>query len=329
VQGRKYYWKVRGENGLGQSAFSGVDSFTVRTAPNVPALVTPASGTLNVIVDSLLLVWRPAAGADGYVVELTWSAGPTPTVRDYSIAAPDTTYMLRSLSRNTTYFWQVRAYNTGGTSLLSGANNFTTVPAVPPVPSATLPASSATNVNRLTTFTWGASTNATKYRLQVATDNAFASIVRDSTVFEVTSLTLANPLAASTDYYWRINAANVGGTSAYSTARLFTTGTLLSVDETAEIPKEFALLQNYPNPFNPSTTIHYDLPRTAQVKIVIYDVLGRVVATLVDGVQPANKYTVVWNASAVSTGVYFYRMTAKGTDGSGDFTAVKKLLLMK
>jgi hypothetical protein len=88
-------------------------------------------------------------------------------------------------------------------------------------------------------------------------------------------------------------------------------------------------MQNYPNPFNPSTTISFDVPKSAHVNIVIYDVLGRVVTTLVDEVKPANRYHVVWNASNVSTGVYFYRMTAKSTDGSGDFTSVKKLLLMK
>jgi hypothetical protein len=136
-------------------------------------------------------------------------------------------------------------------------------------------------------------------------------------------------LASSSDFYWRVNAQNLGGVSAYSTARLFSTGTSLAVDEVAEVPKAYGLSQNYPNPFNPSTKISYDVPKTSQVKIVIYDVLGRVVATLVDGVQAASKYTVDWNASNVATGVYFYRMTAKSVDGSGDFTSVRKLLLMK
>jgi hypothetical protein len=151
----------------------------------------------------------------------------------------------------------------------------------------------------------------------------------DTTAYDTVAV-LTVPLAANGDFYWRVNAQNFGGASAYSAARLFSTGTVLSVEAPAAgAPKEFALQQNYPNPFNPSTVISFGVPKTAQVKIVIYDVLGRVVANLVDGIKAPNTYTVTWNASNLSTGVYFYRMTARSVDGSGDFTNVKKLLLMK
>jgi hypothetical protein len=95
------------------------------------------------------------------------------------------------------------------------------------------------------------------------------------------------------------------------------------------IPTAYALNQNYPNPFNPSTTISYDLPKNSQVSVTIYDILGRAVATLVDGVQPASSYSVQWNPSGLSSGVYFYRIQAQSLDGSGNFVAVKKLVLMK
>jgi hypothetical protein len=152
--------------------------------------------------------------------------------------------------------------------------------------------------------------------------------VRDTVVFDTTAV-LLSPLDATTDYYWHVNAQNIGGASAYSTARLFTTGTVLGVDEHGNAPREFALLQNYPNPFNPSTTIQYDIPKAAHVRIVIYDVLGRTVETLVDGVQAASTYRVTWNATNFSSGVYFYRIEANSQDGTGTFTAVKKLVFMK
>jgi hypothetical protein len=95
------------------------------------------------------------------------------------------------------------------------------------------------------------------------------------------------------------------------------------------IPTEYVLNQNYPNPFNPSTTISYDIPKNSQVSVKVYDVLGRLVATLVDGVQPASSYRVEWNPSGLSSGVYFYRIQAQGLDGSGNFVAVKKLVFMK
>jgi len=142
----------------------------------------------------------------------------------------------------------------------------------------------------------------------------------------------ASELAAlgTGDYYWRVRSENLGGASAYSTARLFTTGTQTGVEEIAgALPEQFELFQNYPNPFNPSTVIRYNIPMKAHVNITIFDVLGRAVATLVDEVQAASSYKVDWNATGMSSGMYFYRIHARSQDGSGDFTATKKLLLMR
>ncbi len=94
-------------------------------------------------------------------------------------------------------------------------------------------------------------------------------------------------------------------------------------DALGEVPASFALSQNYPNPFNPSTTISYQLPVVSDVKLVVYDVLGREVATLVNGVEEPGSKSVVWNATGVASGVYFYRLWA------GDFVQTRKLLLLK
>ena len=90
-----------------------------------------------------------------------------------------------------------------------------------------------------------------------------------------------------------------------------------------EIPAEFALYQNYPNPFNPSTTIHYTLPEISDVTINIYDILGRMVTTLVHEKQPAGHYQIVWTAGDKPSGLYFIQMKA------GDFVATKKMVLLK
>lgn len=107
----------------------------------------------------------------------------------------------------------------------------------------------------------------------------------------------------------------------------FEGGSLLipvSVSETpSEIPTEFALLQNYPNPFNPSTTIRYDVPERADVTLKIYDVMGREVAELINDKKDPGAYEIVWDARGFASGVYFYRISA------GDFTSVRKLVLMK
>ncbi|KAF0140537.1 MAG: hypothetical protein FD122_2337 [Stygiobacter sp.] len=83
------------------------------------------------------------------------------------------------------------------------------------------------------------------------------------------------------------------------------------------------LAQNFPNPFNPVTTINYTLPNVSKVKLVIYDVTGREVATLVNEFQSAGKHSVNFNASRIASGVYYYRIQA------GDIIQTKKMILMK
>jgi len=94
-------------------------------------------------------------------------------------------------------------------------------------------------------------------------------------------------------------------------------------DHPNALPSRFALEQNYPNPFNPSTTIRYDLPRSSHVTLSVYDVLGRKVATLLNEEKSAGTYTVQWDASSVSSGVYFYRLKA------GDFVQTKRMMVVR
>ncbi len=90
-----------------------------------------------------------------------------------------------------------------------------------------------------------------------------------------------------------------------------------------EIPEKFSLYQSYPNPFNPSTTIKFDIPKSANVNMTIYDMLGREVETLVNGELKAGTYKADWNASNFASGVYFYKLTSDG------FSVTKKMILMK
>ncbi|NOX65084.1 MAG: T9SS type A sorting domain-containing protein [Chlorobi bacterium] len=103
---------------------------------------------------------------------------------------------------------------------------------------------------------------------------------------------------------------------------------IVSVDNKETIPVEFELKQNYPNPFNPSTTIRYSIPavgkgHAASVRLIIYDILGREVATLVNKEQSPGNYSVQFDASGLSSGLYVYRLT------SGSYSKSLKLMLMK
>jgi len=110
----------------------------------------------------------------------------------------------------------------------------------------------------------------------------------------------------------------------------------MPVEEEPILVTEFKLHEPYPNPFNPRTTLKYDLPDDATVTIIIYDLMGRKIKTLVNAEQSAGFKSVVWDATnelgqPVSAGMYLYRINALQQNGgqAGDFHQVKKMVLLK
>ncbi|NOS84086.1 MAG: T9SS type A sorting domain-containing protein, partial [Ignavibacteria bacterium] len=131
-----------------------------------------------------------------------------------------------------------------------------------------------------------------------------------------------------TRYLWRARSNTSAGLSAWSVVWEFTTGadSESSADNTHEgtqIPKEYKLYNNHPNPFNPSTNIKFDIPDDAEVNITVYDMLGREVNVLIDEFKQAGSYEVSFDASYLSSGMYFYKLTSAG------FTDIKKMVLIK
>ena len=99
-------------------------------------------------------------------------------------------------------------------------------------------------------------------------------------------------------------------------------------DVPVQLPSEYALYQNYPNPFNPETTIGFSLPSRTNVKLEIFDVLGRKVATLADNVRDAGRYSIHWDGKSsagvsIPSGIYFYRLVTR------EFVQTKRMLLMR
>jgi hypothetical protein len=91
----------------------------------------------------------------------------------------------------------------------------------------------------------------------------------------------------------------------------------------SDLPTTFAISQNYPNPFNPTTAINYDIPQRTFVSVKIYDVLGREVAQIVNEVKQPGRYSVRFDGTNMSSGAYFYSITA------GNFHQVKRMVLVK
>ena len=122
-----------------------------------------------------------------------------------------------------------------------------------------------------------------------------------------------NDVRAGMTYYYRIKQVDLDGKETYS-------GVLKAV---VGVPKTYALDQNYPNPFNPSTTIRYAVKDPGRVTLKVYNMMGQEVKTVVDGFRNPGIYKVTLDASDMSAGIYFYKLTVN------DFTAVKKMILAK
>lgn len=326
---RKYYWRVRGWNAAGASAYSSVDSFTIQYLPLATSLLYPTHNQADARADTLVLRVQKVDADSNYVFQ-TWTYTSAGQAFRSDTVKQNPTLTLTGLLNRSKYYWQVQVGNQAGWSAFTAVDSFTTIIELASTPRTITPKNSSAEQRR-TKFVWSKATNAVWYHLQVATTNFInpSDIIEDVKVQTDTTYTIMDTLKASTLYYWRVSAIDLGGEGAFSASAHFNTGTATDVEQAIQLPKAFALLQNYPNPFNPTTTIGYELPKTSFVKLYIYDVLGRVVATLVDGMQPANTYRVEWNPSRLSSGVYFCRIQARSQDGSTDFTSVKKLLYMK
>ncbi len=135
----------------------------------------------------------------------------------------------------------------------------------------------------------------------------------NGTTTETQSYSFTDNNLASRKYFYRLKQIDFDGTFEYSN----------DVEVIVNVPNKFELSQNYPNPFNPSTKIKYQIATSIHVSLKIYDVLGNVVTSLVDEVQPSGNYEVTFDASTLSSGTYFYKLQA------GSFVQINKMILLK
>lgn len=177
----------------------------------------------------------------------------------------------------------------------------------------------ATPVGNNINLTWvDNSSNEDKFQIQRSSDNGTTWNPRDSVNANV--ITYSDPIPGNGSWCYRVAAQNCMGRSAYTTQQCVT---ITGISQNNELPKVFKLYQNYPNPFNPTTNIKFDIPKSSLVKLTIYDITGRVVELLADRVMNAGSYSINWNGSNYSSGVYFYRLDA------GTYVKEMKMILVK
>jgi hypothetical protein len=159
------------------------------------------------------------------------------------------------------------------------------------------------------------------------TDNDYFEIERDGTVMGRVE---ADNLATGSSYSWTESNLINGREYTYSLISVSVAGAREIIGTASATPtmnaatiSEYVLHQNYPNPFNPETTIAFDIVEAGEVTLTVYNSTGQTVATLVNGTMNSGRHSVTFDASILPSGLYFYRLNA------GEFTAVKKMVLMK
>lgn len=351
-----YSWRVMAYNEFGGSPWSDEFNFTTtehsfivsyETNSNgikggqpeiAPELLIPENNSTSVELTPDL-IWASMEGVTGYRLEFNILIKNGPAVLMDTLVT-DNKFRLSEgyLSLNSTYYWRVSGYNEYGYGPWSEYYSFTTSehsitgsffkvlkgnkdragePEYSPV--LITPVDNSINVPLNVDLTWDVVEMASMYRLVIAKlpeNTTVLDIYSEDLKYRVPEGILDNGIT----YTWTVCGVNSNGSGPYATPFTFTTKghSLFESEQT-----ENKLLNNYPNPFNPVTKIGFTIAKNSFVKIKVYDMLGREVKVLVNGMMNAGTHAVEFNASNLASGIYIYKMEA------GEFRAVKKMMLIK
>ncbi|MFH0736838.1 MAG: YCF48-related protein [bacterium] len=235
-----------------------------------------------------------------------------------------TTWVADNLPTSVTGVNAIKVYPDVQNGLAVGASGLILKSQMPNVIPVELISFTAASIDGKVVLNWSTATE---------TNNSGFAIERslDNTSFSQISFVSGYGSSTEKHNYSFTDASAVTGTYFYRLKQIDYDGTvnfLNSVKVEVGIPAEFAISQNYPNPFNPSTTITFAVPIESNVTINLFNTLGQQVANIVDGNFTAGSHVLSFNASALSSGIYFYTIEANGLNGK-NFVAAKKMTLMK
>ncbi len=262
--GTLYYWRVNANDASGNGAWTAARTFI--TALPAPTLAAPANNAAGLAI-SQTLQWGTVAGATMYTVSLSTSSAFASTVA-MQAGLSTGSYATSGLANGTTYYWRANATDGVATSPWAAAWNFTTIVAIPAAPVLALPTNGATNASLSPTLSWGSVAGAATYSFQVSLVSSFSpNVLSVNNWPQTNSSNLVTGLINKDVYFWRVNATNVAGTSAWSTTFTF----VANLTSVAPANKIVA---------GPSFTLKngmfaYSLNKQGPVEIMIYNILGR------------------------------------------------------
>ena len=295
-------------------------SLKAQYAPYIPSNLTATS----VYTDQIKLWWDDNSGnEDGFNIYQVLDPALEPILLE-SVPPNTEYYYVAGLLPGTTYYFYVQAYNqygASGYSNLAWATTHLNLPGTPNAPTNLEVVSIGSN--RVTMQWEDNSSDEDGFKIARKTSNDLFFVIIDSVETDVLTYQEVG-LSPEVDYIYKVCSYNEYGFSAYTnTIEVRITKNHSSVFEDKAVSSNFHLGNNYPNPFNPVTRINFNIPEASRVKLTVYNALGQSVAELVNNHMEQGSYSVEWNASRFSSGIYYYKMETEG------FTQIKKMILIK
>ena len=312
-KGDQYYWRIRVKNSAGEKGPWTYPSkfITFVKLPEVPILLDGilTSPTRTNYMD---LTWINDPWTDSYTVQVSkdssfGNVNQTITTSDTTVTA-----VIRGASEGDLFFWRVRATNLAGISEWSNTSSIYIF---------SYPDDFSASINDSgVELSWDDNSDIEEgYQIERKYGEDTYAIIDtvEADIEEYTDLSadLSNELIT-----YRIRAFEGSNFSSYSEEAEISQ---VSNEFPEDIPGEFSIRQNYPNPFNPTTLIEFSVPQATYTTLTVYDVLGREIQTLVNGVIKAGNHTAFFDAGDIPSGVYLY------TIQSGTFSETKKMMLLK
>ncbi len=314
-----YFWRSKVYALHDSSDFSFINSFkTYDKTQNGNELITisPELASIDVLTP-IEFSWSNIVNASSYSIELSLESDFKESIVVTNLT--DNKYVLNNALGNRMYFWKVIGKNMSGNNIESNVSFFSTKMQIPEAPDWS-PSEGELVKGDTIMFTWIPVINAETYNFQLANDSTFIDNILIYRDLKDSFVKLENALNGVA--YWRVSASNYLGTSNWSKTRTIN-NILTAFENEYDAELDFTIKQNFPNPFNPTTKISYTIKEKTNVQLVVYNMLGQRVETLVNMRQSPGKYVAEFDAKGLSSGVYLYKITA------GSFQETKKMVLIK
>lgn len=301
----------------------------VNATVNSPLLVSPLdSSSVNQALP-IKLKWTPLGYAGKYQLQIASDYNFQKIITDIE-GLTESFYQIDSVCANSTYYWRVRTTNISGTSDWPKTFAFfTTEPGI----TVTYPNGSEKFQRGLKYYIKWNDNLDEEVIIELYKDEMLSMVLDTAISNGVYQWSVSTTLPVDSKYKIRLRSTanqNLFDLSNDNFSLIDTISTSVE-GESEHLPAAYSLMQNFPNPFNPSTIIKYDLPVNAIVKLVVYDVLGREVAILVNEQKSAGSHNVKWSSASnknISSGIYIYRIVAI-VGNEQKFIDTKKMLLIK